>query len=295
LLSLTLPTILTLAEILPPPLGGSVLDVVSGGDPGLILSVSVGLGSILGGLLDRLPTPIAPPTSSGLLSRQVADPFPNSDPGDVFNAVRGAAEGVLASAKQLPAGVELLVKTIAAKPELAPTLLAGAANAQIDGLQKALAPVAAALIGNLPRDLRAPVGKALGQLNAGIDGIQTDLQDAVTPDSVTVKKQSGPQTLGIASANQGEVDGPEVKPKKHRQRVELNVFKLNPLDKNNNDGDGAAQVGSGDGATSTAKHRPGLGLTPVRDLVKRITSGFDKDDDGGAKDGPEAGDQQAAS
>lgn len=69
-----------------------------------------------------------------------------------------------------------------------------------------------------------------------------DLRDAVTPE-VAVKKQSEPQALGNAGTNQGPVEGPEVTPKKHRQRVELNVFKLNPLDQNSKGEDRAAEVG----------------------------------------------------
>lgn len=298
LLSLSLPTILTLAQILPPPLGGSVLDVLTGGDPGLILSASIGLGTVLNELLGFLPDPVSPfpsslASSSRVVEESLAQPgIPDADLGDVFNAVRGAAEGVLDGAEALPDRVALIVKTIAARPELAPTLLAGAANAQIEGLQRALAPIAGALIGNLPRELRAPVGNALGEVNAGIDGFQKNLQDAVTPDSA-VKKQSEPQTFGIAGANQVQAaaEGPEVTPKKHRQRVDLNVFKLNPLDQNNKDGGGGAQVGGGDGTTSIAKHRPGAGFTPVRDLVKRITSGFDNkaDDDSDAAPAATAG------
>ncbi|WP_123025369.1 hypothetical protein [Mycolicibacterium stellerae] len=76
-------------------------------------------------------------------------------------------------------------------------------------------------------------------------------------------------------------EGPEVTPKKHRPRVELNVFKLNPLDQNNNskDADGAAADNKDAATTTTAKHELGFGKTPVRDLVKKVLGGGNDDDD----------------
>jgi hypothetical protein len=283
------PIVTALAQTLPPALAGPLVEAFGA------------LGGVIVRALGVLPAPLPPfPAPTMMLTSNtfdagargiapaVVDPFPDRDPGDVFDAVRGAAEGVLANAEALPAGVALIVKTIAARPELAPVLLAGAVNAQINGLQQALEPIAGALIGNLPRALRAPVGQALGQVNAAIDGFQAHLQDAVTPDAVAVKKQS----VGIAGANQAAVEGPQDAPKKHRQRVELNVFKLNPLDQNNKDANGAAQVGSTGGTATTPKHGLGFGKTPVQDLVKRVLGGLtgnDNDDDG-----PAAGDDAPA-
>ena len=60
----------------------------------------------------------------------------------------------------------------------------------------------------------------------------------------------------------------------------LNVLKINPLDRSAKK-DGADNAGVGG---STVKHRPGLGKTPVRDLVKRITGDKDRDDDGGSQE-----------
>ncbi len=71
-------------------------------------------------------------------------------------------------------------------------------------------------------------------------------------------------------------DGPEVLPKKNRPL--LNVLKVNPLDRGDKDEQVEGNAVGDEGGTAV-KHRPGLGKTPVRDLVKRITSGFDRDDD----------------
>ena len=81
----------------------------------------------------------------------------------------------------------------------------------------------------------------------------------------------------------GAADGPEVLPKKNRPL--LNIFKVNPLDRDakKETKDGAGSLGSDNEATG--KHRFG---TPVRDLVKRVLSGGDDDDDdGGAQEGQE--------
>ena len=97
---------------------------------------------------------------------------------------------------------------------------------------------------------------------------------------------------------QAPVEGPQDAPKKHRQRVELNVVKLNPLDQNNKDGDDATQVGNSSGTTTTPKHGLGFGKTPVQDLVKRVLgglSGNDNDDDGGAAAASDEGAEKAAS
>jgi hypothetical protein len=79
----------------------------------------------------------------------------------------------------------------------------------------------------------------------------------------------GPQDkLGTNGVDNGkQAEGPEITPKKHRQRVELNVFKVNPIDQNKKDGADAAQVGDGGDSTTTAKHWLGIGKTPVKDLV----------------------------
>lgn len=78
----------------------------------------------------------------------------------------------------------------------------------------------------------------------------------------------------------GAVDGPGITPKKHRPRVELNVFKINPLAPDNTGDNGGAEADKDGGlTTTTAKHSLGIGKTPVRDLVKRITSGLDHDTD----------------
>ncbi len=122
--------------------------------------------------------------------------------------------------------------------------------------------------------LQAPAG---GQQDLKINGLAGD--DA---SKLTLSENSGADVGGLAGG-----DGPEVKPKKHRPRVELNVLKLNPLDQSTKDG-GAAQGGNGDGGTSTAKHRPGAGLTPVRDLVKKVLGGgHDDQKDSGAENSKE--------
>ncbi len=57
----------------------------------------------------------------------------------------------------------------------------------------------------------------------------------------------------------------------------LNVLKLNPLDRGANK-DESANAGAGSGGT-TVKHRPGLGKTPVRDLINKVVDGGKKKSD----------------
>ena len=222
----------------------------------------------------------------------MATPLPVAGLGGVLDAVQVAGlHLVLAIGEQLPAGVELLVKAISANPSLAPLAIVTFANKGIDGFEAAIAPIAVALIRSLPADLQVPAGKAFQQLGATIQGVQDNLKAAATPKPEVKKVEA--QTLGIAGANEGPaaVEGPQDPPKNHRQRVELNVFKLNPLDQTNKDANGAAQVGSTGGTATTPKHGLGFGKTPVQDLVKRVLgglSGNDNDDDGPAAAGDDA-------
>ncbi len=123
-----------------------------------------------------------------------------------------------------------------------------------------------------------PSAASLNTLEAPTGG--QDLTGGAQSKLTLTENKSGTEVEGQAAD-----EGPEVTPKKHRQRVELNVFKSNPLDQNNNDADNAAQVGDEGGTSTTPKHGLGLGKTPVQDLVKRITGGFDNNDDDGADAG----------
>ncbi len=126
-----------------------------------------------------------------------------------------------------------------------------------------------------------PSAASLNTLEAPTGG--QDLTGGAQSKLTLTENKSGTEVEGQAAD-----EGPEVTPKKHRQRVELNVFKINPLDQNNNDADNAAQVGDEGGTSTTPKHGLGLGKTPVQDLVKRITGGFDNNDDDGADAGADA-------
>lgn len=278
------PIIAGLEAVLPAPLADA------------LASVSLALNDVLGKALGILPDPINPfvallPFSALnanvadqlVTAKAAVDPFPDADLGDVFDAVQGAAEGLLASAEQLPAGLQILVKTIAARPELAPALLVGVVNAQIDGFERALAPVFRALIGTLPRDLRLPVGQALGEVSAGLQDVQHKVQDAVTPGD-PVKQLSGPQNLSIAGDNKGAAtEGPAVTKNDHKNFVNLDISALNPFNQDRKGSDMATQVGdNGTSVKRPASHEFGIGKTPVRDLIKRITSGLDHQ--GGAGD-----------
>jgi hypothetical protein len=99
---------------------------------------------------------------------------------------------------------------------------------------------------------------------------------------------------GTEVEGQAAVEGPEDAPKKHRQRVELNVFQFNSLAPGNKGVNGAAQAGKDGGTTTTTpKHGLGFGKTPVQDLVKRVVGGLTgHDDDDGAAAG--AGDPAPA-
>lgn len=89
--------------------------------------------------------------------------------------------------------------------------------------------------------------------------------------SEVLKQQSPGRELGQLVSGAARPDRPL-----------LNVLKINPLDrsakKDESENAGAADVGG-----TTVKHRPGLGKTPVRDLVKRITGDKDRGDDGGSQ------------
>jgi hypothetical protein len=273
------PVIAALEQVLPGPLADA------------LGAISTELSAIIGKGLGLLPAPVNPffalasssafgVSEARMMTSGIAfDPFPDADIGDVFGAVQRAAEGLLASAEQLPAGLQIIVKTIAARPELAPALLVGAVNAQIDGLERALAPVFRALIGTLPRDLRLPVGQALGEVQGGLEDIQDHVQDAVTPGDA-MKKQSEPQNLSVAGDNKGTSDGPAVTQKDHKNFVNLDISALNPLHQDRKSDDSLTQVGDNGSAVSRpASHELGIGKTPVRDLIKRITGGLDHDTD----------------
>ena len=248
------PIIAALEEVLPAPLADA------------LGAVSLALNDVLGKALGVLPDPVNP--FGLLLSANTFDaagargigpagaaPVPVGGLDGVLDAVQVAADRVLAIGEQLPAGVELLVKAISANPSLAPLAIVTFANRGIDGFEAAIAPIAGALIRSLPADLQLSAGRAFQQLGATIQEGQDALQDAATPKPEVKKVEA--KTLGIAGDNEGQaaVEGPQDAPKKHRQRVELNVFKLNPLDQNNKDDDDATQVGNSSGTTTTPEAR----------------------------------------
>ncbi len=111
--------------------------------------------------------------------------------------------------------------------------------------------------------------------------LKTNGLDGDNQDGLTLSENEGGTGLGA-------VDGPEVTPKKHRQRVELNVLKLNPLDMNSKDNKDAAEDVSDGGASATVKHRPGIGMTPVHDLVKRVLGGHDHENESSTDGAQEA-------
>jgi hypothetical protein len=272
-----LPVVAALADILPPDAAGPFLEAFGA------------VGDVIVRALGILPAPLPPfpqPTMMFTAAESVVEQ-PTGLEG-VLGAVRLAAEGVLDDLGDLPEGIQLIVRGVIDNPATAPLAIVRLANTGIDGIQDAIAPIAGAFIGALPEGLRASAGMAFQRLGAAIDGVQQDIEDAVAPPAETRvagnQLQSTAANLdATADAGQDQVDGPEVKPKKHRQMVNLNVFKVNPLDQDDED----EQVGAnaaGDEGTTTVKHRPGFGKTPVRDLVNRITSAFDTDrDEGGSE------------
>jgi hypothetical protein len=125
-----------------------------------------------------------------------------------------------------------------------------------------------------------PVAEALGRISSAIQDVRVRVQEAVTPTALEgsgAELRSTPESLNVtASGGQVQVDRPAVTPKKHRQLVNLNVFKVNPLDRGDKDEQTDANAAENDGGP---RHRLGLGKTPVRDLVKRVLGGGDRDDD----------------
>jgi hypothetical protein len=110
---------------------------------------------------------------------------------------------------------------------------------------------------------------------------------AGTQDLKTSGTEGGIQTNLVqgGTESEGSDEGPEIAPKKHRPRLELNVLKFNPLDPRRNDG-GATDVGGSDDKGASAgigvgKHRLGdgkIGDVSVHDVIKRVTGlGHDKD------------------
>jgi hypothetical protein len=135
--------------------------------------------------------------------------------------------------------------------------------------------VNAASVRNLP-GRKTDVSDAVWLADLGAHGlVKASFSDDQSKLTLSENK-AGTDVDGLA-----DVEGPADAPK-NRQRVELNVFKLNPLDQNNKDGDNAAQISDDGGTTTTVKHRPGINITPFRDLVRRVLGGLDNDNDGGA-------------
>jgi hypothetical protein len=100
---------------------------------------------------------------------------------------------------------------------------------------------------------------------ATLQGLVGRVFDALPSSSAvsTYKAPAGGTTLKLTE-DQGDDVGAKVTPKKNRPLQ--NILKFNPLDQGGKKDDGAA---------STNKHRPGLGKTPVANLVKRILGGDD--------------------
>jgi hypothetical protein len=82
------------------------------------------------------------------------------------------------------------------------------------------------------------------------------------------------QSAGATTVEERGQGDPGQAPKKQRKVVNLNVFKVNPLDRGDND-----QAGANAADDDGPRHRLGLGKTPVRDLVNRVLGGGDRDDD----------------
>jgi hypothetical protein len=105
---------------------------------------------------------------------------------------------------------------------------------------------------------------------ATLQGLVGRVFDALPSSSAvsTYKAPAGGTTLKLTE-DQGDDVGAKVTPKKvtpKKNRPLQNILKFNPLDQGGKKDDGAA---------STNKHRPGLGKTPVANLVKRILGGDD--------------------
>lgn len=122
----------------------------------------------------------------------------------------------------------------------------------------------------------APQGANAGDNGGSQNGLArvADLPDqaAGNAQQVTDVLQDNSPGRGL-----GQLASPAARP----DRPLLNVLKINPLDRGANK-DASANADAGSGGT-TVKHRPGLGKTPVRDLVNRVLGGNDRDDDGGSQ------------
>ena len=101
-----------------------------------------------------------------------------------------------------------------------------------------------------------------------LQGLAGRVFDFLPPNEEAVEFQTlgGGDNLKIAA---GDDDKDDDAPK--RNRPLLNILKNNPLNAGANKDDS--------GNASAVKHRPGLGKTPVRDLVKRVLGGNDDGDD----------------
>jgi hypothetical protein len=89
----------------------------------------------------------------------------------------------------------------------------------------------------------------------------------------------------IAGDSKGTSDGPAVTQKDHKNFVNLDISALSRFRQDRKSDDSATQAGdNGSTVNRPAGHELGIGKTPVRDLIKRITGGLDHDndtDDGG--------------
>ncbi len=275
----------------PPPIGGE-----QDADPGLVWQAfvqSLGIRDALDDLADNI---INPPTSEMLSLALATQPNVFGDPAAslevLANKFTEAGSKFVNSNLLLGPGL-LAIATAAAQGNNA--AVSAGVQAIIDGPLYVAKPLFEAFEAVSPPPIGGEQDADPGLVwNAFVQslGIRDALDDAadniINPPSSpavvatfdsTESRQGTSRLIETPSGGGAEsvttVNDPDTTSKR-RQLVNLNVLKGNPL----LGGGSRAQQGSNaaDSGSRTPTHRPGIGKTPVRDLVKRVTSGFDRDD-----------------
>ena len=173
----------------------------------------------------------------------------------MLGAVQTAAERVLTDLGNLPEDVEQLVRNVARNPQSLPLAVAILVDRAIDTVKVAGDTVGLAVVGTLPKDLRAPAAALPLALGGAADDISDRVVGALTPKPSVL---TGGDELRSTQADAGQLPpkdpagDPGVPPKKPRGPL-VNILKHNPLNpgKAAINGQGAGDEVDDDKATDT--------------------------------------------
>ncbi len=310
LTSAGLPLVLAFASILPAPLGPGSNPLT---DPGLVLQGSLLFAGLINNFLGLLPEPELPVAEEGALvgatNANLAEDVPI---GNAVNAIGTIADGFAESAGNfvnasllLGPGLLQIAEAAAAGNRAAVSF---GVQQIIDGPLYVVQPLIEAFAEALPSPLGGTppepglVFQGLLQALAVRDRIDDLVDNVIDPPPAEPATASG-ATLGLQTNRQTAESSSEVSNAlpgagtgsrtlssndnagnsgaATNRRSLVNVDVLNPLAgarSRAQQQQPSASDSDGISATRAPSHGPGIGRTPVRDLVKRITSGFDRND-----------------